>query len=151
MKFGQILSCCTTNISNLFLVQYWRLKTSSRPLYDFIQMTIQRHPAIFSSWHLSFLIIPYSPFQKCERTWNLVQVFQIVQKIPENYCLWLYLSVGKVWCLNSCGSKDIFKNACGSKDIFKNATCLMFNTRHDDLVNHEMVKLSKLEYLENGT
>ena len=30
MKFGQILVCCLTNISNVFLAQCWRLETSSR-------------------------------------------------------------------------------------------------------------------------
>ena len=40
MKFGQILVCCMTNISNMFLAQCWRLETSPRPFYDFIKMTI---------------------------------------------------------------------------------------------------------------
>ena len=34
---------------------------------------------------------------KLERTWNVASVLQIVQKIPENYCLCLYLSIGQVW------------------------------------------------------
>ena len=29
MKFGQILVCCMTNISNMFLAQYWRLEISA--------------------------------------------------------------------------------------------------------------------------
>ena len=36
---SQILVCCMINISNMFLRQYWRLETSSRPFYDFIKMT----------------------------------------------------------------------------------------------------------------
>ena len=28
------------NISNMFLAQYWRPETSSRPFYDFIKITI---------------------------------------------------------------------------------------------------------------
>ena len=39
-KLGQILVCCETKISNMFLAQDWRLKTSSRLFYDFIKMTI---------------------------------------------------------------------------------------------------------------
>ena len=39
-KLGQILVCCKTNISNMFLAQDWRLETSSRLFYDFIKMTI---------------------------------------------------------------------------------------------------------------
>ena len=61
MKFGQILVCCITNISNMFLAQCWRLKTSSRPFYDFIKMTIQQDLANFNSCNLP---VPSSPFQK---------------------------------------------------------------------------------------
>ena len=66
MKFGDILVCCMRNISNMFLDQCWRLETSSRPLYGFIKMTVKRDPDIFNSWHLLFLIVPYSHFQKNE-------------------------------------------------------------------------------------
>ena len=37
MKFGQILVCCMTNISNMFLAECWRLETSSRLFYYFIK------------------------------------------------------------------------------------------------------------------
>ena len=40
MKFGQILVCYMTNISNIFLAECWRLETSSRLFSDFIKMTI---------------------------------------------------------------------------------------------------------------
>ena len=63
MKFGQILVCCMTN---MFLVYCWRLETSSRPFYDFIKLTIWQDLAIFNSWHLPFLNVPYSPFQENE-------------------------------------------------------------------------------------
>ena len=66
MKFGLILVCCMTNISNMFLTQCWRLKTSSRPFYDFFKMIIQPDMAIFNSWHVPFINVPYSPFQKNE-------------------------------------------------------------------------------------
>ena len=66
MKFCQILVCCMTNISNIFLPQCWRLETSSRLFYDFIKMTIQQDLAILSNWHLLFLNVPHSPFQKNE-------------------------------------------------------------------------------------
>ena len=70
----------------------------------------------FNSWHLPFSIILYSPSEKNETAeswhnwllsnwrkllyWNLATVLQIVQKIPENYCPCLYLSIGQVWWLN---------------------------------------------------
>ena len=66
IKFGQILVCCMTNISNMFLAECWRLETSSRLFYDFIKMTIQQDLAIFNGWHIPFLIVLYSPFQKNE-------------------------------------------------------------------------------------
>ena len=46
MKYRQILVCCIANISNMFLVECWRLETSSRVIYDFIKMTIQQDLAI---------------------------------------------------------------------------------------------------------
>ena len=73
MKFGQILVCCMTNISNMFLVECWRLGTSSRLFYDFIKMIIQQDPAIFNGWHIPFLIVLYSPIQKNEalESWHI--------------------------------------------------------------------------------
>ena len=65
MKFGQILVCCMTNISHKFLAQCF-LKNSSRPFYNFIKMTILQDLAILNSWHLLFLVVPSSPFQKTE-------------------------------------------------------------------------------------
>ena len=35
-----------------------------------------------------------------KRVWDLAPVLQIVQKIPENYCPCLYLSIDQVWLLN---------------------------------------------------
>ena len=49
----------------MILAQCWRLETSSRPFYDLQKITIQRDLAVFS-WHLAFLIAPYSSFQKNE-------------------------------------------------------------------------------------
>ena len=66
MKFGQILVCCMTNISNMFLTESWRLETSSRLFYVFVKMAIQQDLAIFNGRHRPFLIILYSPFQKIE-------------------------------------------------------------------------------------
>ena len=37
MKFGQILMCCMINISNMFLVQCWRLETSPRPFHNLLK------------------------------------------------------------------------------------------------------------------
>ena len=40
-----------------------------------------------------------------------------------------------------------------SEDVFKMVPVSCTNTHHEitDLVNHEMVKIHKLEYLDNGT
>ena len=64
MKFGQILVCCMTNISNMFLAECWGLETSSRLFYDFIKVAIQQDLAIFIGYHMPFLIVPHPPFQQ---------------------------------------------------------------------------------------
>ena len=66
MRFGQILVCCMANISNIYLAECWRLETSSRLFYDFIKVRIKQDLAIFNGWHMPFLIVLYSPFQKNE-------------------------------------------------------------------------------------
>ena len=73
MKFGQILVCCMKNISKMFLAQCWRLETSSRFFYDSIKTTIQQDLVIFDCWHILFLIVLYSPFQKYEtqESWHI--------------------------------------------------------------------------------
>ena len=71
MKFGELLVCCMTDISNMFLTECWRLETSFRLFYDFIKMTIQQDLAIFNGWYIPFLIVLYSPLQKMKH-WNLV-------------------------------------------------------------------------------
>ena len=72
MKFGQILVCWMTNISNLFLAQCWRMETRCRPFYDIISMAVWQDLAIFNNWHLPFLIVPCSPLQKNEalKSWH---------------------------------------------------------------------------------
>ena len=81
---------------------------------------------------------------KLKKTWNLAPVLQIVLKITENYCPAYIYQLTKFGDFMSCGSKDIFKNAC---------YLICTNAHHDvtDLVNHEMLKIQKLEYLENET
>ena len=72
MKLCHILVFPMTNISNMFLTQCWRLETSLRPFYNFIELAIKWNLAIFNSWYLPFLIVPYSHFQKNEtvESWN---------------------------------------------------------------------------------
>ena len=80
---------------------------------------------------------------KLKRIWNLAPVLQVVQKFPENYCLAYINQLPKFSDLISCRSKEFSKMHLVS--------CT--NTHHDvtDLVNHEMVKTQKLEYLANET
>ena len=70
MNFGQILVYLITNISNMYLVGYWRLETISRPFYDFNEIAKYWHLSNLTSWYLTFLILPYSPFQKT-KYWKL--------------------------------------------------------------------------------
>ena len=101
----------------MILAGCWRLETSFKLFYDFIKMKIQQDQVILNSWHIPFLIVLSSHFQKkmkhwnfyifgywvqvakLKSSWNLVPVFQIVQKITEYYCPCLYISTGKVWWL----------------------------------------------------
>ena len=46
--------------------------------------------------HLFSVIIAYWVIAKSKRTWSLVPVLQIAQKIPENYCSCLVISIGQV-------------------------------------------------------
>ena len=73
MKFVQVLVCCRKNSFSMFLAECWRLETSSGPFYDFIKKTIQQDLAIFNGWHMPFLIVLYSPFQKNEtlESWHI--------------------------------------------------------------------------------
>ena len=64
-----------------------------------------------------------------KRTWNLSPVFQIVQKLYENYCPFLYLSIGQVWLLNELWFKRYIQK-CTHLDV-------------TDLVNHGMVENTK--------
>ena len=72
MKFGQILVYLITNLSIMFLVQCWRLETSSRPFHDFNEMAIICQFLVvdiniillFTIVNLPFLILSYLPFQK---------------------------------------------------------------------------------------
>ena len=64
MKFGHIVMNLVTKISSMFLDQCWGVETSSRPFYDFNEITILRDVLIFVIWFLKFSILPYSPFEK---------------------------------------------------------------------------------------
>ena len=113
--------------SNMFLTQCWRLDTTSRPFHNFNEITVQWNLTIFSSWCLPYLILLYLPFQKNETLaiwhnwllsnwligyciikqvaklkspWKLAPVLQIIHKISEKYCHYLYLSIGQVWWVN---------------------------------------------------
>ena len=68
-----------------------------------------------------------------KRTWNLAPVLEIVQKIQKN------IALAYIYQLTKSGG------------LMHPVSCS--NTHHDvtDLVNHGMVKNTKLEYFENGT
>ena len=72
MKCGQILVYLMANLSIMFLVQCWRLETSSRPFYDFNEMAIICQFLVvdidiillFTIVNLPFLLLSYLLFQK---------------------------------------------------------------------------------------
>ena len=136
MKLGQILVCCMANISNIILAQCWRMETSSRPFYDFIQMTIQQDVVIFNSWHLPFLIVAFSHFQKDETlesshgcllsnlcrllNWKGPGTWPQFSKLFKRFLK--IIALVYIYQLTKFG--DLM--SCGSKDIVKNAPCLMY-------------------------
>ena len=145
----------------MFLAQCWRLETSSRPVYDFIKMTI-----IFNSWYLQFLIFPY--FKKInpwflskwigagcwieKKNWNLALVPQIVQKIHENYCPCIHLSVGQVWWLNELWFKRYNQNSTLSHVLILIMTSVLIVIMMSQIWKiMGLFKIQKLEYLEKGT
>ena len=70
---------------------------------------------------------------KLKRTWKLATVLQIVQKIPENYCPCLYLSMGQIWWLTELWLKSCKKCIISSTNIH----------HVTDLVNQGMVEKTK--------
>ena len=136
MKLDQILVCPMRNISNMFLAQCWRLETSFRSFYDFIKMAIDQNLAIFNSWHLPFLIVPYSHFQKNEtlESWNSWLLSNLSRLLnwkgpgtqPQYSKLFKrflkIIALAYIYQLTKFG--DLM--SCGSKDIVKNAPCLMY-------------------------
>ena len=44
------------NISNIFLVQFWRLQASSKPFYNSSKINLQQDMLIFNNWYFPFLI-----------------------------------------------------------------------------------------------
>ena len=163
MKFGQILACYMTNISNMFLAHCWRLETSSRPFYDFIKMKIKRDLVICNSQHLLFLIVTFS---KKIKLWNLGISWQSLHLL----CNWNRLLLEKdlstsppncvkhSWKLLSLFISINWQGLVTSLVVIQMIYWKMHpvscaNIHHDvtDLVNHRVIKIWKLEYLENWT
>ena len=134
-----------TNIFNMSLAQFWRLETSTRFFYDFDKMTTKQDLAIFNSWHLPFLIVPHSPFEKNETLefwhnlfrgpWTYPNSSKLFQKFLK--LLPLFISIN--WpCL---GTWWVVVQKIYSKMYPVSCT----NTHHDvtDLLNHGMAKITK--------
>ena len=108
MKFGQILLCCMTKISNMFLTQCWRLETISRLFFDFIikfQKSLfllcvakycknQLHNRPFEN-HFFQKSIPYInqlTDQHCRSTgWSQYDINPFKKTFSPDYIHWLYV------------------------------------------------------------
>ena len=66
-KFGQIFVRLMTNVSNYILPQLWRLKTISKPFYDFDKTIIWWVLKCFSRWCSSFLVDSAHIFKKVKK------------------------------------------------------------------------------------
>ena len=78
---------------------------------------------------------------KLKRNWYLAPVLQIIQKLLENYCSCLYLSIGQVWLLSELSLKRLIQK------------CTLFHVliiHHDatNLVNREKVENTKIYHLD---
>ena len=76
MKLDELMN----NISNIFLVQFWSLETSSRPFHYFQKILISWGQFILSSWWLTILITTVLKPQKNEKGWpnnflNILELF----------------------------------------------------------------------------
>ena len=124
-----------TNISDMFLVQCWRLETSSRPLYDFTIMTRYQDLTIFNSWHLHFKMVLIHLLNKTKH-WNL---YIIGYWVPGASCKIekdLKLSPSHPNCSNDFWKflplfiyqlakfRDLMSYSSNSR--FKNTPCLMY-------------------------
>ena len=111
MKFGQILVCCMTNSFNMFLTECWRLETSSRLFYDFIEIKIQQDLAIFNGWHIPFLIVLYSPLQS----------YLFLPSLGSELSLHIMLYCSKCW-------REVLMDVCDVWPIFSDKNpCKMFS------------------------
>ena len=79
---------------------------------------------------------------KLKRTWNLAPVFQIVQKITENYCSCLYLSTSQVWWLHDLWFRRYIQKCTLSHVLILILTSLIWQIMG-------WLKIQKFQYLEN--
>ena len=146
------------NVFDVFNAKNWKL--FSCRFMVLLKWQYSKDLAIFNNLHLLFLIVRYSSFQINEtleswHNWLLSNwsrlltwkgpgtwppFFQIVQKIPESYYSCLYLSIGQVWWLNELWFKRYIQKCTLSHVLIPMTTEIM-----------GLLKIQKLEYLENGT
>ena len=127
MKFGQILVCCMTNIQLSFWLDAGDWKLVPGPFMILLKQQDNKILPFFivDFYHFNCPLFTFSKNETMESwhncllsnwSWllnkkgNLAPILQIVQKISENYCPRLYLSIGQFGDLMSCGWKHLFKN-----------------------------------------
>ena len=52
------------NISSIFLVQFWRLRGSSKPFYNSSKINLQQDMLIFNNWYIPFLTVSVHPLKR---------------------------------------------------------------------------------------
>ena len=106
MKFlYQIIVYLTASISNMFLVQFWGMKTSSRLIDPF------KKNETLETWYNLLLSNWSRLLNKLKRAWDLAPLLQIIQKISKKYYFYFIYQLTKFGRLMSCDSNEIFKNA----------------------------------------
>ena len=122
MKFGLVLVCCMTNISNMFLAECWRLeKPVPSSLLILLKWQYSKmwpfliNNETLESWHIWLL-----------SNWARLLNWKgpgIKPQSPKLFKRLLKITVlAYIYQLAKFGDFMI----CGSKDIFKNAPCLVY-------------------------
>ena len=83
IKFGQILVCCTTNISNIFLVQCWTLETH-HDVTDLVNHGIVWNTKTWISWERNITFLWSKKIINLCLKWHILRSYRFVAEVTFN-------------------------------------------------------------------
>ena len=117
MKFGLVLVCCMTNISNMFLAECWRLE---KPVRSSLMILLKWQyskmwPFLINnetleSWHI-WLLSNWARLLNWKGPGIKPQSPKLFKRLLKITVLAYIYQLAKFGDFMICGSKDIFKNA----------------------------------------